>query len=47
MQLLIEGELEHRLGVLLLKEGQVQVLGGSVEHLLESNSTRKMLARLL
>ena len=47
MQLVIEGEIQYRLGVLLLSEGQVQVLGGQVEELVEANAPRKMLARLL
>lgn len=47
MQLLIEGEIQCRLGVLLLSEGHVQVLGGQVEQLMETNAPRKVLARLL
>ena len=47
MQLVIEGEIQCRLGVLLLSEGQVQVLGGQVEELSEANAPRKVLARLL
>lgn len=47
LQLAIEGEIQCRLGVLLLNEGQVQVLGGQVEQLVEVNAPRKVLARLL
>ena len=44
---MIEGDIESRLGVLLLSQGQVTVLGGKVEHLLEEYSPGKVLARLL
>ena len=44
---MIEGEVECRLGVLLLSQEQVTVLGGEVEHLLEENSPGMVLARLL
>ena len=47
LQLAIEGEMECRLGMLLLSGGQVQVLGGQVEQLVDANSPRKVLARLL
>ena len=47
MQLVIQGDVQYRLGVLLLSEGQVEVLGGMVEHLAEANAPRKVLARLL
>ena len=47
LQLVIEGEIQCRLGMLLLNEGQVQVLGGKVEQLVEANAPRKVLARLL
>lgn len=46
-QLVIQGELQYRLGVLLLSEGQVEVLGGKVEHLVEANAAKKVLGRLL
>ena len=45
--MVIVGEVQCRLGVLLLNEGQVQVLGGQVEQLVETNAPRKVLARLL
>lgn len=44
---MIQGELQYRLGVLLLSEGQVEVLGGKVESLVETNAPRKVLGRLL
>ena len=47
LQLAIEGEIECRLGMLLLSGGQVQVMGGQVEQLVDANSPRKVLARLL
>ena len=44
---MIEGDIQCRLGVLLLNEGQVKILGGQVEQLVEANAPRKVLARLL
>ena len=47
LQLLLQGSVGCHLGVLLLTAGNVQVLGGSVEHLVERNQQKRLLARAL
>lgn len=44
-QIVLQGTIHYRLGVLLLDDSHVTVLGGAVEHLMEENSQKKVLAR--
>ncbi|KAL0979692.1 hypothetical protein UPYG_G00188320 [Umbra pygmaea] len=47
VKLLLQGKMSCRLGVLLLKPGNVTVLGGEVEDLVERHSQGKVLCRAL
>lgn len=44
---MLSGDMQCRLGVILLMPAHVKVLGGEVEALKEANSQEKMLARAM